>query len=107
MRWSLTLSWYDFFILYLLRNQNERTDTLSRCEQDMLTDVLDDRVQHYMMQILYFEMLCKPIQAASMTVADILNPVLIKDWDLFDEITDLKQMWVETEVRNELYDELC
>jgi len=32
IRWSLTLLQYNFFILYLLRNQNERTDTLSRCE---------------------------------------------------------------------------
>jgi len=92
MRWFLTLSQYNFFILYLLRNQNERADTLSRCEQDMLTDVSDDRVQHCMTQMLHSEMLCKSIQTVSMTVADILNPVLVQDWDLFDEITDLKQM---------------
>jgi len=32
MRWFFILSQYNFFILYLLENQNERTDTLSRCE---------------------------------------------------------------------------
>ncbi len=79
MRWSLTLSQYNFFILYLLKNQNERTDTLLRHEQDMLTDVSDNKVQHYMTQMLHFKMLCKPIQAASMTVADILNLMLV--WD--------------------------
>ncbi len=107
MRWSLTLSWYNFFILYLLRNQNERTDTLLRHEQDMLIDVSDNKVQHCMMQILHSKMLCKSIQTALMTLANILNSVLVQDQDLFDEITDLEQMWVKTEVRDELYDELC
>ncbi len=32
MRWFLILSQYNFFILYLSENQNERTDVLSRCE---------------------------------------------------------------------------
>ncbi len=32
MRWSLILSQYNFFILYLLENQNERADALSRHE---------------------------------------------------------------------------
>jgi len=86
------LSQYNFFILYLLRNQNERADTLSRHKQDMLTDVSDDRVQHCTTQMLHFEMLCKPIQTASITVANILNSVLVQDQNLFDEITDLEQM---------------
>ena len=107
MRWFLTLSQYNFFILYLLRNQNERTDTLSRHKQDMLTDVSDDRVQHHIMQMLHFKMLCKSIQTASMTVANISNSMLVWDWDLFNEITDLEQMWVKTEVKDESYDELC
>ncbi len=68
---------YNFFILYLSENQNERTDTLSRHEQDMSTDVSDNRVQHCMTQILHFKMLCKSIQAALMTVANISNSVLI------------------------------
>jgi len=76
-------------------------------EQDMLTDVSDDRVQHCTTQILHFKMLCKFIQAVLMTVVNISDSVLIQDWNLFDEITDLEQMWVKTEVRNELYDELC
>jgi len=37
-------------------------------------------------------MISKPIQAASMTVADIPVPVLIQDQNLFNEITDLEQM---------------
>jgi len=44
MRWFLILSWYNFFILYLLRNQNERTDALSKYKQNMLTDLSDNRV---------------------------------------------------------------
>jgi len=79
MRWFLTLSQYNFFILYLSENQNERADTLLRCEQDMLTDVSDNRVKHHTTQILHFEMLCKPIQAVSMTVVNILNSVLVQD----------------------------
>ncbi len=77
MRWFLILSQYNFFILYLSENQNERADALSRYEQDMSTDLSDDRVQHCMMQIIHSEMMSKPIQAASMTVADISIPVLV------------------------------
>ncbi len=92
MRWFLILSQYNFFILYLSENQNERADALSRHEQDMLTDLSDDRVQHYMMQIIHSEMMSKPIQAVSMTVANILISVLVQDQNLFSEATDLKQM---------------
>ena len=92
MRWFLTLSQYNFFILYLLKNQNERADTLSRHEQDMSTDVSDNRVQHCTTQILHFEMLCKPIQTALMTVANILNSMLVQDQNLFDDVTDLEQI---------------
>ncbi len=92
MRWFLILSQYNFFILYLLENQNERTDALLRCKQDMLTDLSDDRVQHCMTQIIHSEMMSKPIQAVSMTVANILIPVLVQDQNLFSEVTDLKQM---------------
>jgi len=52
----------------------------------------DDRVQHCMTQMIHSEMISKPIQAASMTVADIPVPVLVQDQNLFDEATDLKQM---------------
>ncbi len=107
MRWSLILSQYNFFILYLLSKQNERTDALLRQKQNVSMNLSDDRVQHYMTQILHSEMLCKPIQAALMTVVNILNSVLIQDQNLFDEITDLEQIWVETEVKDELYNELC
>ncbi len=92
MRWSLILSQYNFFILYLLSQQNEKTDALSRHKQDMLTDLSDDRVQHCMTQIIHFKMMSKPIQAASMTVVNISVPVLVQDQNLFSEATDLKQM---------------
>ncbi len=49
----------------------------------------------------------KPIQAASMTVADILISVLVQDQNLFSEITNLKQMWMNVEAKDELYNELC
>ncbi len=45
-----------------------------------------------MTQIICFEMISKPIQAASMTVADISVSVLVQDQNLFDEIMNLKQM---------------
>ncbi len=45
-----------------------------------------------MTQIIHSEMVNKPIQIALMTVADILVSVLVQDQNLFDEITDLKQM---------------
>jgi len=42
-----------------------------------------------------------------MTVADILISVLIQDQNLFSETTDLKQMWVNAEAEDKLYNELC
>jgi len=107
MRWFLILSQYNFFILYLSENQNERANALSRYKQDMLTGLSDDRVQHCMMQIIHSEMMSKSIQTASMTVADISVSVLIWDQNLFSETTDLKQMWVNAEAEDELYNELC
>jgi len=107
MRWSLILSKYNFFILYLLRKQNERADALSRQKQNVLMNLSNDRVQHCMTQIIHSEMMSKPLQTASMTVADILISVLVWDQNLFSEITDLKQMWVNAEAEDELYNELC
>jgi len=107
MKWSFILSWYNFFVLYLLKNQNERADALSRHEQDMLTGFSDDRVQHCMMQIIHSEMMSKSIQAALMTVVNILIPVLIQDQNLFSKVTNLKQMWVNAETRDKLYKKLC
>jgi len=74
----------------LSENQNERTDALSRHEQDILTDLSDDRVQHCMTQIIHSEMMSRFIEAVSMTVVDILISVLVQDQNLFDEVTDLK-----------------
>ncbi len=107
MRWSLILLWYNFFILYLLSKQNERTDALLRQKQNVSMNLSNDRVQHCTTQIIHSEMISKPIQAASMTVADILISVLVQDQNLFDEITDLKQMWVSAEAKDELYNKLC
>ncbi len=77
MRWSLILSKYNFFILYLLRKQNERADALSRQKQNVLMNLSDDRVQHCMTQIIHSKMMSKPLQTASMTVTDILISVLV------------------------------
>ncbi len=107
MRWSLVLLQYNFFILYLLSKQNERADALLRQKQNVSMNLSDDRVQHCTTQMIHSEMISKPIQAASMTVADISVSVLIQDQNLFDEITDLKQMWVNAEAEDELYNELC
>jgi len=107
MRWSLILSQYNFFILYLLSKQNERTDALLRQKQNVSMNLLNDRVQHCTTQMIHFKMISKTIQTASMTVADILISVLIQDQNLFSEITDLKQMWVSAEAEDELYNELC
>ncbi len=92
MRWFLILLQYNFFILYLLSKQNERADTLLKQKQNVSMNLSDDRVQHHAMQIIHSEMMSKPIQTASMTVADISVSVLIQEQNLFDEITDLKQM---------------
>ena len=77
MKWFLILSQYNFFILYLSENQNERANALSRYKQDMLTGFSDDRVQHCTMQIIHSEMINKSIQTVSMTVTDISVSVLI------------------------------
>ncbi len=107
MRWSLILLQYNFFILYLLSKQNERADALLKQKQNVSMNLSDNRVQHHTTQIICSEIISKSIQAASMTVADILISVLIWDQNLFSEITDLEQMWVNAEVKDESYDELC
>jgi len=76
----------------LLSKQNERADALSRQKQNVSMNLSNDRVQHCTTQIIHSEMISKLIQAASMTVADILVSVLVQDQNLFDEITDLEQM---------------
>jgi len=107
MRWSLILSQYNFFILYLLSKQNERTDALLRQKQNVSMNLSDNRVQHCTMQIICFEMISKSIQTASMTVKDISVSVLVQDQNLFNEIINLKQMWVNAEAKDESYNELC
>jgi len=107
MRWSLILLQYNFFILYLLSKQNERADALLRQKQNVSMNLSDNRVQHCTTQIIHFKMISKPIQTTSMTVTDISVSVLIQDQNLFSEITDLKQMWVNAEAKDELYNELC
>ncbi len=92
MRWSLILLQYNFFILYLLSKQNERADALLRQKQNVSMNLSDDRGQHCITQIIHSEMMSKSIQTVSMTVADISISVLVQDQNLFDEITDLKQM---------------
>jgi len=77
MRWSLILLQYNFFILYLLSKQNERTNALSRQKQNVSMNLLNDRVQHCIMQIIHFEMMSKPIQTVLMTIADISVSVLV------------------------------
>jgi len=73
----------------------------------MLTDLSNDKVQHCMMQMIHSEMISKSIQTVLITVADISISVLIQDQNLFSEVTDLKQMWVNAEIRDELYKKLC
>ncbi len=107
MRWSLILSRYNFFILYLLSKQNERADALSRQKQNVLINLSDDRVQHCTTQMIHSEIMSKSIQTVLITVADILISVLVWDQNLFSETTDLEQMWVNAEAKDESYDELC
>ncbi len=92
MRWSLVLLQYNFFILYLLSKQNERTDALLRQKQNVSMNLSDNRVQHCTTQMIHSEMISKSIQTVSMTVTDISVSVLVQDQNLFSEITDLKQM---------------
>jgi len=107
MRWSSILLWYNFFISYLLSKQNERADALLRQKQNVSMNLSNNRVQHCTTQIIHFEMMSKPIQTVSMTVADILISVLVQDQNLFNETTDLKQMWVNAEAEDQSYNELC
>jgi len=63
-----------------------------RQKQNVLMNFSNNRVQHCTMQMIHSEIISKPIQTVSMTVADISVSVLIQDQNLFSEITDLKQM---------------
>jgi len=92
MRWSLILSQYNFFILYLLSKQNEKVNALLKQKQNVSMNLSNNKVQHHMMQIIHSEIMSKPIQTALMTVADISVSVLVQDQNLFSEIMNLKQM---------------
>jgi hypothetical protein len=59
IRWSLTLSRYNFKITYIPGKDNERANALSRREQDMPKDGEDERLQARMIQLLKPETLSR------------------------------------------------
>jgi uncharacterized membrane-anchored protein YjiN (DUF445 family) len=103
---SYTVTIQLLHTILLSENQNEE----SRCSVKMWARYVnrfsDDRVQHYITQIIHLKMMSKSIQAASMTVA-IYQYLYSWDQNLFSEVTDLKQMWVNAEIRDESYKKLC
>jgi len=52
MRWADILSRYNFSITYRPGKQNERSDALSRKEQDLPQDALDDRLKYREVRLL-------------------------------------------------------
>ena len=73
----------------------------------MLKDVFDERMQYHTMQMIQLEMLSKSVQTASIAVVNVLKTSVVQSQDIFDETINLKQMWVNAEVKNESYKELC
>ena len=53
IRWSITLSQYDFVITYRPGKANVQADALSRREQDLPCSPRDERLQHRYGQLLY------------------------------------------------------
>ena len=51
IKWSLILSKYDFVINYITGKSNERTDALSRREQNV-PETGDDKLEYKMAQLL-------------------------------------------------------
>ena len=52
IRWSLVLSRYKFKIVHVPGKDNERADALSRRDQDMPKNALDDRLMDRHIQLL-------------------------------------------------------
>ncbi len=73
----------------------------------MLKDVFDERMQYHTMQMIQLKMLSKSVQTASIAVVNVLKTSVVQSQDIFDETINLKQMWVNAEVKNESYKELC
>jgi hypothetical protein len=106
MRWSLILLQYNFFILYLLSKQNE-----SRCSIETEAECVNESLR-WQSTTLYNtdNTFWDDKQAYTGCLNDSsrhIISVLVQDQNLFSEITDLKQMWVNAEAEDELYNELC
>lgn len=107
MWWFLILSHYNFSILYLSDKLNKRVNTLLKRKQNMLKNISDERVQYCTMQMIWFEMLTKSVCVASVMMNDMLKTLVVWSQNIFDKTVDLKQTWVNAEVRDSTYKELC
>jgi hypothetical protein len=108
MRWSLILSRYKFKIVHVPGKSNERADALSRRDQDLPKNALDNRLLDRHMQLLRPEVLAahaivrtmpvrtrKNVQAAQRTIPDV--PIIVGE--LPDELAD----WNEAVANDEEY----
>jgi predicted aspartyl protease len=84
MRWSLTLSKFNFTIMYIPGPQNERADALSRREQDLPSSGDDERITFRTMQLIKPEMLEVPrllLAPAQAQPPDRTEEDLDSQWD--------------------------
>jgi hypothetical protein len=101
MRWSLILSKYNFTISYIKGRDNPMADALSRRDQDMPKDTLDNRLQDRMVQLLKPEHFRKPQSLHFAPVQTIgPNPRL-------EGVASLQELWDLAKASDALYEKLC
>jgi len=114
MRWSLTLSKYNFTFSYVPGKLNVRADALSRREQDMPKNATDDRLENRRVQLLPLSKL-QPIKVSAvrtkvLSTKKISLARLVKSATttsrLIGRDEDLQASWDKAELEDEAYQEM-
>jgi hypothetical protein len=95
MRWSLTLSKYNFTIMYIPGKENVRADALSRRDQDMPKGA-DSRVDSRTIQLL------KPVTSAPQAQ----DTELVLPAQAIGPLSELEELWQEALRVDQSYDKI-
>ena len=116
MRWSHTLSRYNFQIEYVTGKSNVRADALSRREQDVKMEVTDARLQAREMQLLKPEVLPRtkgaPVQVLMLNTQSPLEEVAVPEsvdepsGSISEGLEGLEDLWTSAKEKDQVYQDL-